>query len=234
MEDISSDLNEATRGKNHVILENDNEKNKLILSKEYKENFYGNESSIISKNFYSQVVSIYSCQCSHELYAFQFMLDFPLLLPENIFKLDLMELLEYNFTSEKIDFGTKYSKCNKICSHLKQLKIALPPNILILSLQRFNRSTNKKNNCFVKFPEILSISNFIDQDYGFEGDATYILYAIINHVGTISSGHYYSYVKIMNSQDYKWYEFNDDKVVDLGYELKENPYLYSLFYVKKK
>ena len=142
-------------------------------------------------------------------------------------------MLEY-FSSERIDFKTMCSKCNKICTHLKQLKIAQPPNILILSLQRFNRNTNKKNNCFVKFPEILSISKFIDKDCGFEGDATYILYAIINHIGTISSGHYYSYVKIMNSKDYTWNEFNDDKVVDLGYELKENPYLYSLFYVKKK
>ena len=59
------------------------------------------------------MISIYSFQCSHELYAFQFMLDFPLLIPENMFKLELMELLEYNFPSEKIDFRTKCSKCNK-------------------------------------------------------------------------------------------------------------------------
>ena len=66
------------------------------------------------------MISIYSCQCSHELYAFQFMLDFPLLIPEKMFKLELMELLEYNFSSERIDFGTKCSKYNKICTHLKQ------------------------------------------------------------------------------------------------------------------
>ena len=48
-----------------TILENDNKKNQLLLSKEYKENFYDNESSIISKNFYSQMISIYSFQCSH-------------------------------------------------------------------------------------------------------------------------------------------------------------------------
>ena len=78
------------------------------------------------------------------------MKDFPLLIPENKFNLELMKLIEYNFTSEKINFGTKCSKCNKICTHLKQLKIAEPAYILILSLQRFSRSTNKKNNCFVK------------------------------------------------------------------------------------
>ena len=36
LEDISTDLNEATKGKNHIILENDNEKNQLSLPKEYK------------------------------------------------------------------------------------------------------------------------------------------------------------------------------------------------------
>ena len=36
----------------------------------------------------------------------------------------------------------------------------------------------------------------------------------------------------MNTKDFKWYEFNDDKVIDLGYELKENPYLNNLFYIK--
>ena len=63
-------------------------------------------------------------------------------------------------------------------------------------------------------------------------EVTYILYAIINRNGIISSGHYYSIVKIMNSKDYQWYELNDDKVIDLGYVLKENSYLYSLFYIK--
>ena len=96
------------------------------------------------------------------------MMDFPLLMPENKFKIDLMELLEYNFSPEQIDFGTKCSKCNKISTHLKLVKIVQPPNILILYFQRFNKIINKRNNCFVKFPEILSISNFKDKDCGFE------------------------------------------------------------------
>ena len=35
--------------------------------------------------------------CKHELYAFQNIMDFTLLFPDNKFNLDLMELLEYNF-----------------------------------------------------------------------------------------------------------------------------------------
>ena len=233
LEDISTELNEVKKSKNHILLDNDNNKTKLTLCQEYKKNFLEKESSIISNNFYSQIISIYSCEFKHELYAFQYMMDFPLLIPENKYKLDLFELLEYNFASENIVFETKCSKCNKICIHSKKLKISQPPNILILSLQRFKKNSNVKNNCFVSFSENLNLSNFIDKDCGFEGDTNYILYAIINHTGTISSGHYYSYLKISNSKDYNWYEFNDDKVIELGHELNENPYLYSLFYLKK-
>ena len=57
-------------------------------------------------------------------------------------------------------------------------------------------------------------------------------YGIINHKGSLSSGHYYSYVKF--SEDYynKWYEFKDDRVIELGTNLNYNPYVYSLFYKK--
>ena len=57
-------------------------------------------------------------------------MDFPLLMPENKFKLELMELLEYNCTLEKIDFGTKCSMYNKICIHIKQLKKEKPQKFL--------------------------------------------------------------------------------------------------------
>ena len=48
----------------------------------------------ISNNFYSQKISIYSCQYKHELYEFQYLLDYPLLIPDNKYELDILELLE--------------------------------------------------------------------------------------------------------------------------------------------
>ena len=39
LEDINSDLNEITMIKNHLIVENDIDKSKLIVSKEYKKIF---------------------------------------------------------------------------------------------------------------------------------------------------------------------------------------------------
>ena len=40
-------MNEANNVKGYSLLESDKKKNKLILSKEYKENFFEKESSII-------------------------------------------------------------------------------------------------------------------------------------------------------------------------------------------
>ena len=53
------------------------------------------------------MIRIYSGHCKHELYAFQYILDFPILILENKFKLKLLELLKYNLSFENIDFEIK-------------------------------------------------------------------------------------------------------------------------------
>ena len=63
-----------------------------------------------NNNYYSQIISIYTFQYKNELYTFQYIMDYPLLIPENKFQIKLIELLEYNFSSENIDFGIKCSR----------------------------------------------------------------------------------------------------------------------------
>lgn len=96
-------------------------------------------------------------------------------------------------------------------------------------MQRFNHITNTKNNSLIQYTDILNISKYLETGCGYEGKCIYNLYGVINHTGNISSGHYYTYIKI--SKKNKWYEFNDDKVLELGNNLY-NPYVYSLFYIK--
>ena len=229
LEDFSTNLNEANKYAEHIILENDLNKNKLELTKEYKENFSSRENSIISNNFYTQMIYVYTCKCKHELYAFQYYMDLPLLIPAGKNNLDLYQLLDYYFKPETIDFETKCIKCNNKCTHNKKMRISEPPKILILSLQRFDHITKSKNNCLIRYQEIIDISKYIDKECGYKGESIYNLYGIINHIGNIFSGHYYSYIKIANSN--KWYEFNDSSVIEIG-NIRENPYVYSLFYIK--
>lgn len=43
-----------------------------------------------------------------------------------------------------------------------------------------------------------------------EFSPTFDLYAVINHMGTLQSGHYTSFAR--NRDDFNWYQFNDSIV----------------------
>ena len=48
------------------------------------------------------------------------------------------------------------------------------------------------------------------------GDNFYELYAVLNHSGAISGGHYFAYIKNLDSK--KWYNFNDSNVTEISEE----------------
>ena len=48
------------------------------------------------------------------------------------------------------------------------------------------------------------------------GEYVYELYAVLNHSGAISGGHYYAYIKNLESK--KWYNFNDSNVSEISEE----------------
>lgn len=58
----------------------------------------------------------------------------------------------------------------------------------------------------------------------------YQLTGVVNHIGTIDSGHYYSDVRGSNGQ--KWYQCNDEQVTEIGLKSHGNvsEYAYILFY----
>ena len=98
-----------------------------------------------------------------------------MLLRENLQTIDIYDLLRIHFQDEIIDFETICEKCQKVQKHKKETKISRPPIILILSLQRIDPATQKKNECVVTFPPILDISEFIDKDCGFDKEHMYNL-----------------------------------------------------------
>ena len=80
----------------------------INTSKKDQNNIFHNlfceqENSIISNIFYSQIISIFICECKCETYSFQKILDLPLLFPnenKNIFTIDY--LLKYYFKEENV------------------------------------------------------------------------------------------------------------------------------------
>jgi ubiquitin carboxyl-terminal hydrolase 4/11/15 len=127
------------------------------------------------------------------------------------------------------------------CSHCKErrrahktLEIWTAPDILVVHLKRFSRSAAgfKKLNLFVDFPlENLDMnSRILNKEDG--KDYTYDLFAIDNHSGITSGGHYTAYAK--NFFDGQWHKFNDTFVTSVS-NLQEmvhgNAYL--LFYRRR-
>lgn len=127
--------------------------------------------------------------------------------------------------------------CMSPQSHLKKLEIFRPPPILIIQLKRFkfNQQTRIKLNTFVEFPLYnLDLSSFVtDQDYlkssGIE--QSYDLYAMINHYGSLSYGHYISVVKDQDKNT--WFKYDDSARIPIPEEQLQKDFAYILFYVRK-
>ena len=232
LEDLSTELNEAKNKGVYRTLTNTDKKTKIDRDKEFFNNFKERENSIINDLFYSQIITSFKCQCGAEIYSFQKILDFPLLIPEKVNQIKIKDLLNIYFKSELVEFEKKCDKCQKIGKHNKEMKISRPPEILILSFQRINETTKKKNNCPVIFTEELNIYEYIDHDLGYDKECDYTLFAIVNHVGEMDVGHYFTYIKPIGGR--KWCEFNDSSVRPITPQTSVFSYAYALIYIKNK
>lgn len=93
------------------------------------------------------------------------------------------------------------SKKNVYTDALKQMLISSPPPVLTLHLKRFQQNGYSicKVNRHVSFPLILDLAPFcvVKCENLTEGDSQvlYSLYGIVEHSGTMRSGHYTAYVK---------------------------------------
>ena len=228
--DISFDLNEGDINLQYSKFETDDFKNKIETYLEFKIHINKIEKSIITELFYPIIINTYICKCKKEIYAFQRMLDIPLLLPDKVTKTSIETLLNNYFEDDEVEFKDICQNCGQIRSHNKKIKISKLPNILILSLQRLDFINNIKNNCEVAFSRELDMKYYIDKDCENSNRTLYHLYDIIYHIGEFDFGHYVSYIKIFG-QNY-WYEFNDRIINNVGIEINKYSDAYILFYIK--
>ena len=138
------------------------------------------------------------------------------------------------FKVESIQY--KCEKCNNYEDNIMEKKILTKSKTLVLKIKRYYTLGNRivKNNKNIKYPSILTMNPYIIggiEDTGLN----YELYGIINHVGGLNSGHYYSFIKKYNESNNKfykqWYCCNDSQVTEISNEealTSENAYI--LFY----
>lgn len=121
------------------------------------------------------------------------------------------------------------STCNQHVPSKKKLSLKSLPPILILHLKRFQYTTiyRDKITSLVNFP----LTDFDLSKFLADSSKPYIydLYAVSNHFGGMSGGHYTAYA--LNHKDKAWYKLDDSHcvpVTDPNYIISPNAYL--LFY----
>ncbi|XP_032400961.1 LOW QUALITY PROTEIN: ubiquitin carboxyl-terminal hydrolase 16 [Xiphophorus hellerii] len=143
------------------------------------------------------------------------------------------------------------SKRNIYTDALKQMLISSPPSVLTLHMKRFQQNGYSicKVNRHVQFPLILDLAPYCAAKCKniYEGDTQilYSLYGVVEHSGTMRSGHYTAYVKarpdsLKSSSNGKqgdtdlprgsWFHISDTSVQPVSESKVQSCQAYLLFY----
>lgn len=208
--------------------------------KKFKE-FYNKKSSWLIDEFYFQVICITKCnKCPY--YSLTYDPSNILILPipkiNNNKSLTLTDCLDHHFGREvlKGDASWKCDKCSNKDCNFKQYRLFNTPKTLAISLKRFEYSPKYmrfiKNKTLVEVPNILNMSNY--KLFNKFKNIQYKLYGIVNHIGNLEGGHYYSYCRndikthIKEGND-EWLEYNDETISKVNGNVI-TPNIYMLFY----
>ncbi|KAL7720742.1 ubiquitinyl hydrolase 1 [Entamoeba marina] len=124
---------------------------------------------------------------------------------------NLIDSFQQLITGDELDGDNKY-----FCEKITCLKT--PANTLILHIKRFEFDFTTldriKINDRFEFPRELDLYPYSSEKFSNEGQEQsnnylYKLCGVLIHLGTLDSGHYYSYIKEQETGD-EWFCFNDD------------------------
>lgn len=162
--------------------------------------------------FVGQLKSTLQCtHCNHESVTFEPFWDLSLGIPSRAGEVSLLECFD-TFTKEETLDGDEMPSCEACKTRRKSTKrytLYRLPKILVVHLKRFSPTERfrQKLSSVVSFPlSGLSLSRYTDS----VTCSSYNCYAISNHSGTLSSGHYTAYAKHPNSG--QWHLYNDTRV----------------------
>jgi ubiquitin C-terminal hydrolase len=237
LETIHNELNEI----NNSINGNNNFANPLDYNSvfvNFSIFFRKNYNSIISNLFYGMNNSMMTCctcqRTIHNVQCFNILI-FPL---EEVRKykgynqniVSLNDCFDYNEKQEYM-FGENQiscNYCNRMSNSLNQTKIIISPNVLIINL---NRGRGLMYDIKLYFSEYIDIKKYI---FYSASPHYYELVGVVSHLGSSDmSGHFIAFCK--NSENCKWYKFNDAIVTESNIQEVLNfgvPYVLFYNYVK--
>ena len=140
---------------------------------------------------------------------------------------DCLKAFTQTETLEKSD-SWLCPKCKTKVKAEKSIQLYILPEILIIHLKRFrvNKQFREKVNSKIKFPsKDLNLNQFIHSS----SLTTFDLFAVCNHHGSISGGHYTA--NVFSKREESWFECNDSVISES--DLVSESASYVLFYRSK-
>uniref|UniRef100_A0A0X3PAE1 Ubiquitin carboxyl-terminal hydrolase n=2 Tax=Schistocephalus solidus TaxID=70667 RepID=A0A0X3PAE1_SCHSO len=192
------------------------------------------DNSIIADLFMGQLMSTLECtSCGYKSTTFDPFWDLSLPIPKMapVTIIDCFEL----FTSKEVLDGAEQPVCSGCKSRQrcrKSFSIQRFPQILVIHFKRFSGERSRsKLTTLIDFPsKNLNLMNFVSECSP-QKSASYDLYAISNHSGSVYGGHYTAYCRhpYLNT----WFEFNDTRVSQIRQSDIVSSEAYVLFYQLK-
>ncbi|VDM30737.1 unnamed protein product [Hydatigera taeniaeformis] len=170
------------------------------------------DDSIIADLFLGQLMSTLECMsCGHKSTTFDPFWDLSLPIPRGS-EVDIHNCFHL-FTSSEILDGAEQptcSGCKRRQPCRKSFSIQRFPTILVIHFKRFSGERSRsKLTTFIDYPiEHLDLNRYAAQCSP-ETNASYRLYAVSNHSGSVFGGHYTA--SCLHPKLGTWFEFNDTR-----------------------
>lgn len=199
---------------------------------------YAKEHTTFNKELYFYILNMVCCaKCEHISLNYN---------PYNILCLSLnntsdgqtiYDCMDKMFSLEVLDCEYKCEKCKNPAGNTIEKKILTRPKTLIICLKRFEYYNPlfgpTKINSTVTYPLMLDISKYYPLEESEPVNNLYKLTCVVNHIGRVNYGHYYSYC--YDAERECWFNFNDDRVSVIPPDIVlNNSAAYILFYQKVK
>jgi ubiquitin C-terminal hydrolase len=207
----------------------------LRLYLEHFKKRYENDFSMFVKIFYYYMLTCIECHnCKHVTYDVS---------PNDVMCVNLPDEWQHKplitlddciadyFKVEGIDY--RCEKCQNTIGNRQDRKILTRPRTVIIKLKRYTQMNGGLHKIlkFIQYPKILNLDK-----YQCSSDSKpYELYGVINHVGFMNGGHYYSFIRDYNPDTEKfsrgWMVCNDTQVSNISEEeALHSKNAYILFY----
>ncbi|CAO3630431.1 unnamed protein product [Mucor fragilis] len=208
--------------------------------------YMATNSSIIVSLFQGQYRSRLICHtCKHTSTTYNTFMSLSLPIPSKKLRLSsvtLYQCLDYFVKEETLDKEDAWRcpKCQKKRKATKQLTLTRLPDVLLIHLKRFSMDGHFRNKldatvrCATRGLDLsgyvpMSMTPSPPQD---RPSFVYDLYAVSNHYGSISGGHYTACVRDGYSD--KWHYFDDSKMYLVEESKVVTKAAYNLFYVRSR